>query len=312
MARVTHQVAVAKLETTYGTDIVPVASLAADVVLCDTCTISGFEAQIAERARLVPWHGNRGRPGAYARSVQISPEVSLCGSGTAGTVPAWGKLMRMCGMAEVITASTKVDYAPISASQESGTFYHFLDGTRHRALGARGSFVFNLAAGDEPKIAFNFTGLYSDPTAVALPSATYTAWRDALVPRSGITTFSIGGNNYPLRMLRYTHGNSLAVRDIPQKYEVRITDRQPTMEVTIEAPDAIAPANFFALANAETEMAVIATHGIAAGDIIELRASQARLMPGVKYDRDGDVAMLTMTFMPRPSAGNDEVLITAR
>ena len=312
MARITHQIAVAKLEATYGTDIAPAATVAADVLLCDNCTINGFEAQIAERARVVPWHGNRGRPGAYARSVQIAPEVPLCGSGAAGTAPAWGKLMRMCGMAEVLTASTKADYAPVSAGQESGSFYHFLDGSRHRALGARGSFVLNLVAGDEPTLAYNFTALYSDPTAVALPAAVYTAWRDALVPRSGITTFSIGGNAYPMRSLRYTHGNTMAVRDIPQRYEVRITDRQPSMEVTIEAPDGFSPANFFALANSESEMAVLATHGTVAGDIIELRANQARLMPGVKYDRDGDVAMMTMTFMPRPSAGNDEVLITAR
>lgn len=312
MARFTHQVALLKPEGTYGTDSVPVAGTAADVVLLRNVEINGIEGQLADRPRVQPWHGNRGRPGLHSRSVRLSGDVPLCGSGAAGTAPGWRFMMRACGMAEVITAATRVEYAPISAAQESVSAYWLMDGSRHRALGVRGDFTLNIVAGEEPNIQFNFTGLYSDPTAVSLPATVFTAWRGALVPRATITTCTIGGFTLPMRSLRYTHGNQVAVRDIPSRNEVRITDRSPTAEVVIEAPDGLSPANFFALASAESETTVLCQHGTAAGDVIEVRMNQARLLPGIRYGRDGDVAMLTLPIMPRPSAGNDEVLITAR
>jgi len=312
MARMTHQVALAKLETTYATDSVPVAATAADVVLFRNCEINGIEGQLADRPRAQPWHGNRGRPGVHSRAVRLSGDVPLCGSGTAGTAPAWRNLMRACGMAEVITAATRVEYAPVSAAQESLSAYWLMDGTRHRALGMRGDFTLNMAAGEEPTLQFNFTGLYVDPTAVALPAATFTAWRDAIIPRATITTCTIGGQAYPMRSLRYTQGNQVVLRDIPGRNDVRLTDRSPTAEVVIEAPDNLSPANFFALAASESETIVACQHGTAAGDTLEVRMNQARLLPGIRYGRDGDVALITLPIMPRPSAGDDEVLITAR
>ncbi len=313
MARMTHQVALSKIETTYGTDSTPSASAAADVILFRNCTINAIEADQAQRPRVLPFHGQRGRPGLVRRAVSISADVPMCSAGAAGTAPAWDDLMRMCGMAAVVTADTKVDYAPISAGHESGSFHWFMDASRHRALGARGTFGLNLMAGEEASIDFAFTGLYSDPTGVALPTAVYTAWREGLVPRAGTTTLTIGGQAYPMRSLKYTHGNQMLVRDIPGRNEIRITDRSPTLELVIEAPDGLSPANFFAMANSESETAVLCTHGTVAGDIIEVSVPQARVLPGIRYDRDGDVALLTLPLMPRPTtAGNDEFKITAK
>ena len=314
MARMTHVVAVAKLESGgYGTDAVPAAATAADMVLCRNVTIKGMEAQQAARNRVLPWHGHRGRPGLHSRSVQLTAEVPFCSAGAAGTVPAWGKLLRMCGMAEVITAGTNVSYTPVSAGQESGSWYYFMDGSRHRALGARGSFSVSLVAGEEPSISVDMTGLYSDPTAVALPTGNYTAWRDAVVPRANITTCQIGGFSLAMKSARYNHGNSVVVRDLPQVNEVRLVDRAPTLNVVVQAPDGLNPANFHQLIANESETSVVIVHGPAAGDIVELRCLQARLLPGITYEADGDVAMLGLSFMPRPSSsGNDEVQIVAR
>ena len=312
MARITHSIAVAKLETTYGTDIVPVAGTAADMVLCQQMSVMPFEAEVADRPRVQPFHGNKGRPGSYNRAVKLALEVPMCGSGAAGTIPPWGKLHRMCGMAETITASTKVDYSSISAAQESGSFYYLMDGTRHRALGARGTFEINMAVGSEPTIKYDFTGLYSDPTGVALPTGVYSAWRDAIIPRASTLTCTINAVTYPMRSLRYTHGNSLLVRDLPMRNEVRITERAPSMEVLIEAPDGLVPANFFSAAASDSELPFFISLAGAAGDVVELAVPRGRLLPGLKYERDGDVAMLRIPVLPRPNTGNDEILITAR
>ena len=44
---------------------------------------------------------------------ELDFEVELAGSGAAGTAPAWGPLIRACGMSETITAATDVKYAPV-------------------------------------------------------------------------------------------------------------------------------------------------------------------------------------------------------
>lgn len=312
MARITHSMAVGKLETTYGTDIVPAAGTAADMVLCEKISIMPIEADVVTRERVQPWHGNKGVPGLYNRAVKLGLTVPFCGSGAAGTAPAWGKIMRMCGMAEVLTASTKAEYGVVSTGQESGTFYYLMDGTRHRGLGTRGTFEINIAAGDEPTIAFDLTCLYSDPTAVALPTGVYSAWRPALIPRATTLTCTINSVSYPMRSMRYTHRNSLLVRDIPLRNEVRITERAPDLELLLEAPDGLTPANFFAAANGETEHPILISLAGSAGDVVELQFGRARYMPGIKYEADGDVAMIRVPFMPRPNTGNDEVLIIAR
>ncbi len=312
MARITHSIAVAKIETTYGTDIAPAAGTAADMVLCEKMSVMPVEADVVTRDRVQPWHGNKGNPGIYNRALKFSGSVPFCGSGAAGTAPAWAKLMRMCGMAETLTASTKADYSPISAAQESGTLHYLMDGTRHTAVGTRGTFGINIVAGDEPTIDFDFTGLYTDPTAVALPTGVYSAWRNALIPRSGSLTCTINSVNYPMRSMRYTHGNSLQVRDIPLRNEVRITERQPSLELLLEAPNSLSPANLFAAVNGEIDYPILISLAGAAGDTVEVQFGKARFMPGIKYEADGDVAMIRVPFMPQPTNGNDEVLITAR
>jgi hypothetical protein len=313
MARMTHVAVAAKLETTYGTDSVPVATVAAEALLFTQVELLGYEGQRVDRERVQPWHGNRGQPLTMARNIRLSGDVPFCSSGAAGTAPAWGKLLRACGMAEVLTASTRAEYAPVSIGQESLSAYWFMDGTRHRMTGSRGDFSIDLTAGQEPTISLNFTGLYNDPAAVTLPAPSFTAWRNALPPRSGITTLSIGGQTFPMRSLRYQHNNQILVRDMPSRNEVRITERSPSAEVTIEAPDGLSPTNFFQQAFNDADFNVVFSHGSTAGDIVELRMAQARILPGIRYGRDGDVATLTMNLLPRPSAaGNDEVLITAR
>ena len=80
------------------------------------------------------------------RRSELKFTVELAGSGTAGTAPAWGKLLRGCGMAEVITAGNRVEYTPVTAGHESLSFRFFRDGVRYVSRGARGSVKVNLPA----------------------------------------------------------------------------------------------------------------------------------------------------------------------
>jgi hypothetical protein len=313
--RANISLALAKLETTYNTDPVPSPTVPADVLLFRTAEVMPIEAQRAERPRLLPYHGNRGKPGLYAHAVRLTGQLPLCGAGAAGSAPAWSKALRMCGMAEVITASTSAEYAPVSGGFESGELYWYQDGVRHKAGGMRGTFGLNITAGEEPTLQLELSGLYpEDPAAITFPAApSFSAWRDGVIPRAGITTCTIGGQTFSMQRFGYTHAGAIAIRDKPGIREVRIGDRTPTAEVVIDTPDGFSPTNFIAAAKAEAETPVLITHGTVAGDIIEVRLPQARILNGIRYGADGDVSQLTIPLMPRPTmAGNNELLITVK
>ena len=93
-------------------------------------------------------------------------KVELVPSGTAGTAPAWGPLLRACACAQVIVAGTSVTYNPISDNHESVTIHLWIGGTRYVLNGARGTCIFRLNAQGIPYMEFAFKGLFAVPSEV--------------------------------------------------------------------------------------------------------------------------------------------------
>lgn len=298
----------AKLETTYATDSVPVAGT--DAVVLQEAEITQMDADAVERPRLTPHFG--ARPIALtALKIRATAQVDLAGSGAAGTAPAYAPLLRGCGMAQTITPATRADYTPISAAEESLSLYWFLDGQRQRALGARGSWGLEIAANQFPRLTFEFLGLYTPPTEVALPATTLTAWREPQVANTTNTpVVTLDGLTVALESLRYRHNNDLVFRDLVNRRYVNIQERRPVIEVAIEAPTLTAK-NFWALAEAGTTFAAVARHGAAAGSIAELTAPRCQISQIARRPADG-VEMLDMTLVVLPNTGNDEVTLSVR
>ncbi len=146
-------VIIAKTETTYGVNAAGTG--AANAILCSEPRITPLVAQNVDRALVRPYFGGSEQL-VGTRYVRCEFEVELAGSGTAGTVPAWGPLLRACAFAEVATPGTRVDYTPITNAQESVTIDYFVAGARHRLLGARGNVKIGLASGDRPLMMFSF------------------------------------------------------------------------------------------------------------------------------------------------------------
>ena len=48
----------------------------------------------------------------HFQRVEVTFEVEMAGSGTAGTAPAFGPLLKACGNSETIVTDTSVTYAP--------------------------------------------------------------------------------------------------------------------------------------------------------------------------------------------------------
>ena len=90
-----------KLEPTYGTDAVPITT---DAVLCKALTINPLEGSVVERDFVRPYFSNDGNL-RVENYVTLDFETEIAGSGTAGTVPKWGALLKACNFTETITAS---------------------------------------------------------------------------------------------------------------------------------------------------------------------------------------------------------------
>ena len=102
------------------------------------------------------------------RQASLSFKVELRGSGTAGTAPALGKLLKACGMGETIVAGTSVTYAPISTSIPSVTIALYRDGVKKQIRGARGSVKYSGKDGEPGMLEFTFQGVYDGVSDVSL------------------------------------------------------------------------------------------------------------------------------------------------
>jgi hypothetical protein len=298
----------AKIETTYGTDSVPTG--AANAVLLQDVTITPMEAEQIERTLIRSFLG--ANPVVLAaKRMRLQATVDLAGSGTAGTAPAYGPLLRACGMAETIVPATRVEYAPVSSGEESISLYANLDGIRHVGLGVRGTFSVLLETRNFSRLQFDFTGFFITPTAVALPASDYSAWREPRpVGFADTPVFTLDGYAAPMSGLTYAHGNTVSFRDLVNRQAIEITDRKPVANVTIEAPT-LAAKDFFALSNAQTPVVLALQQGTTAGNVVELDMPRVQVLNPAYADDEGN-AMLAMELRPLPNAGNDELKITVR
>ena len=295
-----------KAESTYGTDSTPAGS---DAVQVRNLEITPVESEVLSRDLVRTYLGNSPQLIANTR-VLVTFEVEYSGSGTAGTAPRYGALLKACGFSETVVASTSVTYAPVSASFDSVTIYYSTDGVRHKVTGARGTFSLNLNANQIPVINFTMTGQYNAPTDTADPTTTFT---NQAAPQifndTNTTAFSLfGETGLPLQSCTLDLGNEVVYRELVNSdKEVSIVNRAGNGSLVIEMPT-LATHDFFADAVAGTTGAMSITHGTSAGNIITLASAAGGISLGnPSYSEDQGVVMLNLPYTLVPSsAGNDE------
>ena len=292
-----------KTESTYGTDSSPVGT---DALLVRNLDITPLSGDVVSRDLIRPYLGNFDQLIAQ-NSVAINFEVELAGSGTAGTAPKYDAILKACGLAATIVASTSVTYAPVSASFSSATIYFNVDGVLHKLTGCRGSMNMSCAVGAIPTLAFNLTGVYNAPTDTAQPSVTYSAQATPLVFREGNTSsFSFFSYSGVLQSVDFNLANDLVYRElVGGTKETLITDRKPAGTVMIEAPT-IATKDFFATALASSTGNLTFLHGTTAGNRVTFLASQVDVINPTYQDQDS-IMMLSVPYVAIPTtAGNNE------
>lgn len=297
----------AKIEGTYGVDAAPTG--AANAILALNVEISPMEGEDVAR--------DLERPTLSADPmipvgvhVVLSFDVELVGSGTLGTAPAWGPLMRMCGVAQTVTAGVKVEYAPITGNEESGSIYFMLGNTRHVILGARGTFVITTNANGIPVKRYTMTGLFSVPTEEATVTPDFTVWQQPQVATKANTpTFTIGGVNFILREFSMDLGNQVEPRMLIGSETIEIVDRAEALRCRVEAVP-VSTYNPFQVALNQTLQAVSLIHGTVASKRvkIDMPSCQQKRISG--YEESQGILEWPLEFTPLPVAGNDQWKIT--
>ena len=302
----------AALETTYGTAV----------------TLASASALLASDMSIQYTSNNKARDvvrpylGASEELVgddymTIGFTVEAAGSGTKGTAPAWGKLLRACAMAETVVASTLVSYSPISTAMESLTMTFHIDGVSYALTGCRGTVDTSLLMSEAPKLKFTFTGRTDANPAAATLTADTTAWKVPLM----VTNFNTadlkiggtlnaatgaitGGESYASRGLSVNLGNNVVYQPMLGADRVLITDRQVTGSTTLDL-SAADEATFRGWVRANTLKSVSVEHGNVDGYRLKLFAPKGQFTNPQIVDQDG-VAMTSFDLRMVPDAGNDE------
>jgi len=305
-----NKILLAKIEGTYGTDPTPTG--AANAILTRDLSIELMQGPTEEREvdRATYGHFQMFHTGPHTA---LSFRVEMAGAGTATTVPAYGPLLRACGLAEIEPVGDDwIEYKPVSASEESVTLYYWQDGIQHVVRGARGSVTLSMTPGQLPYWEFRFLGLRTAPTDVAsIAGVDVTAFKvPEAVNNAHTGDFSFDGFEGTLTEFSLDLAQDVQYRNVVGNESVQITDRRPVGQFTVEEP-LLATKDLHAFIAAHNTGALAIRHGTAAGKIIEISAPKAQLVQPTIGDSQG-IATLQTQMRLLPDAGNDELLIKVR
>lgn len=297
----------AKIESVYGTDPTPTG--AANAILATEVSFSPMEGTDVARNLERTYFGADDSVPAELRAV-ITFTVELVGSGSLGVAPGWGPLLRACAVAEVITATTRVEYTPVTDNAESVTLYFDVDGTQQRMRGTRGTAVLSLGSSGIPKAVFTMTGLFSVPTEAAKPTVDYALFQ---APQIGSTqntpVFTIGGITFPMREFSLDLANEVQPRILIGQEAILITGRNERLSVTVEAVP-VTTYSPVALAQSKVPQAIALQHGTVVGRKVGLTLPSAIPQRLSGYQESQGILEWPLVFSPQPTAGNDQWKIT--
>lgn len=157
-------------------------------------------------------------------------------------------------------------------------------------------------------IAFEFTGLFSQPAAVALPTAVYGTQLTAppqLATSLNTPAFTIGAVPQVLREFALGAGNQVETRFLIGSEAAIVPDRSETIEATVEA-GALATWNPYALAAAQTTQALSLVHGTGAGKVCTLAVPKAQIQRAGDLSEQQGIVEWALKLVPLATAGNDQ------
>jgi hypothetical protein len=255
-----------------------------------------------------------------ARRAEIEFGIEMAPSGTAGTPPAWGRLLRACAMTEIVTGS-RVEYLPISNGLESGMIRYVKDGMIYTARGCMGAVRFELPAYDIPMLRFRFWGFdtAAATSAPGAPAVDYSPFQPPPVLTDHITgdirlgcTYSAGalsgGVALVSRGLEIDLGNRLSHFKLWGGERIDITDRDASgkFSVGLTAADEVAWRDQINV-NQNTTLGL--QYGSVAGQRLSVFCPRVQRVDPQEEDYEGRTLVATEIRCMPTGSGNDEVRI---
>ncbi len=294
-------VVLAKVEDSYGVDIVPAA---VDLVLCGIPqhAVTGNKR---ERNYMRDSLSNAGFVvGAKKQTIEIICELKGPGNVVAPKTPTYLEpLLQACGL---VAADGTIDvddcrvYTPTSNSalMKSATIYYYLDGILHAIVGCRGTATMEFPADGSAQITFNMTGFYVAPSDAAanVAGAPDLKYEPPPVLSAGLKI----GAYTPTGIEKITLdlGNTIAEKkDINSETglsSILITGRQPKLTLDIDM-DTLAAFNPYDRWEKGTIEAISWMIG-AKGNRVSIACANPRMDEPQKADKDGR-AIWNLTYL---------------
>lgn len=300
-----REVILAKLETTYRVDPTPLPSNAVFV----------NNLQYSNNARQNPRPGVKLTMGPLqqifgGRTVQLTFECEIKGSGTIDVAPELGPLFQICGLLETVNTAASVVYTPSSSGTKSATIYYYQDGKLKKLHGCVGNMEIDAKSGEIPMVKFTITGHPGTETDTALPSPTYDTTVPPIFVNAGV---SIGGYSPVLSQLNLNMNNVIGIPpDVNQANgwgQIRITDRDPAG--TVDPEDTlIAAVNWYEVWEDGTKAPInTGTIGSTEGNRWRLQMP-ACVFRGIDEGEREGISVISINFGALETAGDDQLTLT--
>jgi len=312
-----RKVILGKKEGVYGTDAAP--TTAANAFVTRNFSAEPIVVDKLERNLDIPARG-RSRSASTNRRTTFGFEVELSGSGAAGTAAPFMELLEGCGMAApVLTTAIGAEkaeqrFAAEDAVLSSLSFHHWIAQERARALGARGTFSMDFTAGAYAFARLDLTALLPPSPAVdataPVGNPDFTRFQQPLEVNTANTDFTLDGYALALRSFSFDVNADIKLRNLVGANYVQRGNHAITGRIVGEAPN-LGTKNFYTTLDSGAEVPFALTHGIVAGNIVQLGSSYLEVIKISRTEED-DKLMLDISFGLNIRAGQDDLLITAR
>lgn len=310
------KIILAKIEppASYGVDAAPTG--AANAMLLTDVQLQPMEGQDVSRNVETPKLGAQEEI-PVGIHVVLTGSFELVGSGETGVAPAWGPLIRMCGVAEVLTPdavpddnSGTVEYLPVTDDHEHGSIHFHIGPSRHVITGARGNVELTLNAQGIPVGRVTITGLFTRPADAARPTVDLTKFqRPDVVTHANTPEFTIGGQPFVMRDFGMNLGNDVQARMLVGSESVIIVDRTEAISTTVEAVP-LATYNPFNKSLDGDRVEITLKHGKVVGRKFEFSAPSCAQKRLTGYQENQKILEWPLQFTPMPVAGDDQWKIT--
>lgn len=292
-----------KLETTAGTDPVPVAATNGVLAQNMQCTILGDKLErVIDRAFFTA------NPFVLInRRVEVEFDFDPLGASSVGTTAPCSALMQACGHSETLVATTSSTFAPVSTAIKSATIYFYWTDNLVNINECRGSVSFDMTINQWPKAHAKFTGLFGVPSTSTTPNPTLTSWQDP--PAVLMTTMSLTINSIAVNAKVFTldENAAITIHEGSEFRDILMTNRAPQGTVRFYYPGQ-SVFDLFALASAHTKVPIVAAVNGGAGKITTINVPLAQFEMPKFVEIDGTVG-LEANFVALPNTGNDEYTV---